>query len=56
MLFYVLFLSNVLFYIMFLSNVLLYVLSVYKSEFYYCHNVSTQLQLNISYCSALCEG
>ena len=39
----------VLFYVLFLSIVLFYVLSVCKCVLYYCHRVSTQLQLNISY-------
>ena len=39
-----------LFYVLFLSIVLFYVLSVCKCVLYYCHRVSTQLQLtNISY-------
>jgi len=38
-----------LFYVLFLSIVLFYVLLVCKCVMYYCHRVSTQLQLNISY-------
>jgi hypothetical protein len=41
--------SIVLFYVFFLSIVLLYVFFVCKCVVYYCHRVSTQLQLNISY-------
>ena len=48
MLYYVLF-WIVLFYVLFLSIALFYVLSVCKCVLYYCHRVSTQLQLNISY-------
>jgi hypothetical protein len=49
-LFYVLFVSIVLFYIVFVSIVLFYVLFVCKCVLYYCHRMSTQLQLtNISY-------
>jgi len=57
-LFYVLFVSIVLFYVfvsivlfcvLFVSIVLFYVLFVCKCILYYCHWVSTQLQLNISY-------
>ena len=51
-LFYVLF-RIVLFYVLFLSIVLFYVLSLCKCELYYCHRVSTQLQLNISYHNCL---
>ena len=41
---------NVLFYVLFVSIVLFYVLFVCKCVLYYCHRVSTQLQLkNISY-------
>jgi len=40
----------VLFYVLFVSIVLFYVLFVCKCVLYYCHQVSTQLQLtNISY-------
>ena len=39
----------VLFYVLFVSIVLFYVLFVCKCLLYYCHRVSTQLQLNISY-------
>ena len=39
----------VLFYVLFVSIVLFYVLFVCKCVLYYCHRVSTQLQLNISY-------
>jgi len=39
----------VLFYILFVSIVLFYVLFVCKCVLYYCHRLSTQLQLNISY-------
>ena len=46
---YVLFVSTVLFYVLFVSTVLFYVLFVCKCVLYYCHRVSTQLQLkNIS--------
>ena len=38
-----------MFYELFLSIVLFYVLVVCKCVLYYCHGVSTQLQLNISY-------
>ena len=38
-----------LFYVLCLSNVLFYVFSLCKCELYYCHRVSTELQLNISY-------
>jgi hypothetical protein len=49
-LFYLLFVSIVLFYLLFVSIVLFYVLFVCKCVPYYCHRVSTQLQLtNISY-------
>jgi len=48
-LFYVLFVSIVLFCILFVSSVLSRVLFVCKFVLYYCHRVSTQLQLNISY-------
>jgi len=49
-LFYVLFVSTVLFYVLFVSTVLFYVSFVCKCVLYYCHWVSTQLQLkNISY-------
>ena len=44
-----------LFYVLCLSNVLFYVFSLCKCELYYCHRVSTQMQLNISYCSAVCD-
>jgi hypothetical protein len=37
----------VLFYVFFLSIVLFYILVVCKCVLYYCHRVSTQLQLNI---------
>jgi len=49
-LFYVLFVSIVLFYVLFVLIVLFYVLFVSKCVLYFCHWVSTQLQLtNISY-------
>jgi len=49
-LFHVLFVSSVLFYMLFVSIVLFYVLFMCKCVLYYCHWVSTQLQLtNISY-------
>jgi len=48
-LFYVLFVSIVLFYVLFVSIVLFYVLFVCKCVLYYCHRMTTQLQLNISY-------
>ena len=48
-LFYVFFVSIVLFYVFFVSIVLFYVLFVCKYVLYYCHRVSTQFQLNISY-------
>jgi len=48
-LFYVFFVLIVLFYVLFVSIVLFYVLFVCKCVLYYCHRVSTQLQLNISY-------
>jgi hypothetical protein len=48
-LFYVRFVSIVLFYVLFVSIVLFYVLFVCKCVLYYCHRMSTQLQLtNIS--------
>ena len=53
---------TVLFYVLFVSIVLFYVLFVCKCVLYYCHRVSTQLQLNVSYrifipwCKALWEG
>jgi len=48
-LFYVLFVSIVLFYVLFVSIVLFCVLFVCECVLYYCHRVSTQLQLrNIS--------
>jgi len=47
-LFYILFVSIVLFYVLFVSIVLFSVLFVCKCELYYCHSVSTQLQLNMS--------
>jgi len=37
----------VLFYALFVSIVLFYVLFVCKCILYYCHRVSTQLQLNV---------
>jgi len=49
-LFYVLFVLIVLFYVLFVLIVFFYVLFVCKCVPYYCHRVSTQLQLtNISY-------
>jgi hypothetical protein len=49
-LFYVLFMLIVLFHVLFVLIVLFYVLFVCKCVMYYCHWVSTQLQLtNISY-------
>ena len=39
----------VLFIVFFLSIVLFYVLPACKSVLYYCHRLSTQLQLNIPY-------
>jgi len=44
-----LFVSIVLFYVLFVSIVLFYVLFVCKCVLYYCHRMTTQLQLNISY-------
>jgi hypothetical protein len=49
LLFCILFVSIVLFYVLFVSIVLFCVLFVYKCVVYYCHWVSIQLQLNISY-------
>jgi len=49
-LFFVLFVSILLFYVLFVSIVFSYVLFVCECVLYYCHRVSTQLQLtNISY-------
>jgi len=48
-LFYVLFVSTVLFYVLFVSIVLFYILFVCKCVLYYCHQVATQLKLDISY-------
>jgi hypothetical protein len=48
-LFYVLIVSIVLFCVLIVSIVLFCVLFVCKCVLYYCHLVSTQLQLNISY-------
>ena len=48
-LFCALFVSIVLFYVLFMSIVLFYVLFVCKCVLYYCHRVSTQFQLKISY-------
>jgi len=39
----------VLLYVLFVPIVLFYVLFMCKCVLYYCHRVSTQLQLNISY-------
>ena len=39
----------VLFYVLFVSIVLFYVLFVCKCVLYYCHRVSTQLQLYVMY-------
>jgi hypothetical protein len=39
----------IIFYVLFLSIVLFYELFVCKYVLYYCHRVSTQLKLNISY-------
>ena len=44
---------NLQFYVLFLSIMLFYVLFVCKCVLYYCHEVSTQLQLNISYHKAI---
>jgi hypothetical protein len=46
-LFCVLFVSSVFFCVLFVSSVLFCVLFVCKFVLYYCHQVSTQLQLNI---------
>ena len=45
-----LYVLNVLFYVLFVSIVSFYVLFVCKCALYYCHRVTTKLQLtNISY-------
>jgi len=46
-LFYVLFVSIVLFYVLFVSILLFYVLFLCECVLYYCHWVSTQLQLTL---------